>query len=113
MLISQEKIDLARNRLVDAYNPLKIYLFGSYAWGQPNEHSDLDILVVIKEEAVATTAEVTKHRRCFSGYEALWGLKIPKDLIVLTEDEFEQLSKIDGSLVNTIKRAGKLLYAAS
>ncbi len=36
-----------KNRLVRAYNPLTIYLFGSYAWGTPTEDSDLDLVIVV------------------------------------------------------------------
>ena len=32
--------------LVDEFHPEKVILFGSYAYGQPNEHSDIDLLVI-------------------------------------------------------------------
>src|SRR5689334_22867681 len=35
----------AVQRIVDGLNPEKIILFGSYAYGKPNPHSDVDLLV--------------------------------------------------------------------
>ncbi len=32
--------------LVEQFQPEQVILFGSYAYGQPNEHSDVDLLVV-------------------------------------------------------------------
>ena len=36
-------------RLVAEFQPRQIYLFGSYAWGQPNKDSDVDLLVVVPD----------------------------------------------------------------
>ncbi|MGL5724578.1 nucleotidyltransferase family protein [Cetobacterium sp.] len=33
--------------MVQEFHPKKIYIFGSYAWGTPNEDSDLDIMVIL------------------------------------------------------------------
>ena len=42
-------IDRIVNRLKEI-NPDKVILFGSYAWGEPHEDSDLDIIVVTNED---------------------------------------------------------------
>src|SRR5437870_10063311 len=34
-------------QIVDQFHPDKIILFGSYAYGTPNRHSDVDLLVVM------------------------------------------------------------------
>ena len=60
-MISQETIQEATQRLVRAYNPLTIYLFGKYGWGTPDDDDNLDILVIIEssnEEAYACTHPV-------------------------------------------------------
>jgi predicted nucleotidyltransferase len=33
--------------LVEQFQPQQVILFGSYAYGQPDEHSDVDLLVVM------------------------------------------------------------------
>jgi predicted nucleotidyltransferase len=71
------------NRLVKVFNPEIIFLFGSYAWGKPDNNSDIDILVVVNH------SEEKPHKRILKGLKSLRGLKIPKDIIVYTKEEFE------------------------
>jgi len=45
--------DELRNQISDALKPLhpeKVILFGSYAWGQPTEDSDIDLYVVTQDD---------------------------------------------------------------
>jgi len=47
-----------RNQINDALKPLhpdKVILFGSYAWGQPTEDSDIDLYVVTQHDFVPAT----------------------------------------------------------
>ena len=43
-MINQEKINYMVEKMVEIYQPKRIYLFGSYAWGKPDEDSDIDML---------------------------------------------------------------------
>jgi len=106
-MISQETIQEAIRRLVTAYDPLKIYLFGSYAWGKPDDESDLDLLLVVD------TAEAKRYKRGFKASDALWGLKIPKEILIFTKDEFEQFLQDQNSLCYQVDNKGKILYARS
>ena len=62
-MISQDKIQEATRRLVEAYNPVAIYLFGSYAWGVPTEDSDLDFMVSTRLESETDLCRELVHRR--------------------------------------------------
>jgi len=105
-MVSRDVLDDMRNRLVKAYDPIAIYLFGSYAWGTPNEDSDVDLLIVVDK------SELKSFKRPLKGYEALRGLElIGKDLIVQTKDEFERRSSEKTTLEYKIKKDGELLYA--
>ena len=104
-MISKEIIEEVKNRLIKTYNPVSIYLFGSYAWGCPTEDSDLDLMIVIEK------SDEKSYQRQRSGHRALFGLGISKDLIVYTQDEFEKLSGDITTLGYKIKREGKVLYA--
>ena len=101
----QDIIKIVKDRLVAVYAPNEIYLFGSYAWGNPDNDSDLDILVVIKD-----TAENRIHKRVLIGRKALVDLEIPKDIIVYTSLEFNKMAEEKASLCYKIKNEGVKLY---
>ncbi len=46
-MIPREHIQEMSNRIVDAFRPERVILFGSYAYGKPTETSDVDVLVLI------------------------------------------------------------------
>lgn len=104
-MVTKEVIEDVKKRLIKAYNPVAIYLFGSYAWGSPTEDSDLDLLIVVDE------SREKSYERPLVGYDALFGMNIAKDIIVYTKDEFEAISKNKTTLVFKIKKDGKLIYA--
>jgi predicted nucleotidyltransferase len=106
MKITPEIIKEVTNRLVKTYKPLEIYLFGSYAWGQPTAESDLDLLVVVEK------ADAKNFWLSNSGDEALFGLKIPRDILVYSKIDFEQKSQDTTSLEYKIKKNGQILYAS-
>jgi len=74
-MIKKEVIEEVKKRLVRVYDPLEIYIFGSYAWGSPTEDSDLDLCIVVNE------IKGKKHDMLVDGHHVLFGLKIPKDII--------------------------------
>jgi predicted nucleotidyltransferase len=98
-------IEEIKKRLIEVYNPVAIYVFGSYAWGTPTEDSDLDLLIVVDE------SDEKSYKRPVAGYRALRGLRIPKDLIVKTKQEFERSASNVTTLLYKIKKDGELIYA--
>jgi len=104
-MIAKETIKSAIKRLVDTYQPHTIYLFGSYAWGSPTDDSDLDLLIVVDH------TDQDEYNRSIAGHHALWGLGIPKDLLVYTKKEFEQEAKDVTTLCHKIDKVGIKLYA--
>jgi predicted nucleotidyltransferase len=93
-------------RLVEAYQPEYIYLFGSVARGDAGPDSDYDIMVVVPDEAPPEMQD------CDLAYRALRGLGIAKDILVWTRSEFEKRLHLKASLPSAIVREGKLLHAA-
>ncbi len=105
-MVTKQVLEDIKKRLVKAYDPIAIYLFGSYAWGTPTQESDLDLLIVVDK------SDEKSFRRPIKGYDALQGLEyIPKDLIIQTKDEFEQRSEEKTTLEYKIKKSGELIYA--
>src|SRR5271154_653016 len=104
-MITNDVIEEVKNRLVEAYHPVEIYLFGSYAWGTPDEDSDLDILIVVEK------TDEKRYKRSYRASDALKGLRISKDILVLTKNEFEKANKDVTTLSYKIKNKGKKIYA--
>ncbi|MBX9831308.1 nucleotidyltransferase domain-containing protein [Candidatus Babeliales bacterium] len=104
-MITPEIIEEVKKRLIEVYDPLTIYLFGSYAWGTPTEDSDLDLLVIIKDSTEKPQA------RPYAGMKALWGLNISKDLLIYTQEEFDSRTSDYTTLPYVVKKSGKVIYA--
>lgn len=104
----QAVIEEIVRRLVAGYAPQKIILFGSHAHGEPDEDSDIDLLIV-KETSDRFLDRLTKVR------ELAWGAHphIPFGPIVLTPQEIEGRLKIGDQFIAQILRKGKVLYASS
>jgi len=106
-MIDQATIEEVKNRLVKAYDPLEIYLFGSYAWGKPDEDSDPDLLIVVDEfKKDWYTDRVAGHR-------ALGEMKISKDLLIYTKPQFDEAVKDAATFCYIVKKKGKKIYANS
>ncbi len=93
-------------RLVRAYAPQRIYLFGSVARGDAGPDSDYDFMVLVSDDAPA------ELKRCRTAYRALKDLGIAKDVLVWTRGDFDKRTHLKASLPSTILREGRLLYAA-
>ena len=93
-------------RLVDAYRPERIYLFGSHARGESGPDSDLDFLVIVPDDAPP------ERRRSRLAYEALRGTGIAADVLVWPRSYFESRRAVPASLSATVAKEGRLLHVA-
>ncbi|MBI4491823.1 MAG: nucleotidyltransferase domain-containing protein [Chloroflexi bacterium] len=93
-------------RLVEAYQPECIYLFGSVARGEAGPESDYDLLVVVPDDAPP------ERKRSRLAYEVLRGTGVAADVLVCTHSYFEARRHLKASLPGTILREGRLLHAA-
>lgn len=93
-------------RLAEAYEPDRIYLFGSKARGDYGPDSDFDLLVIVPDNAPEN------RKRSRLAYERLWGTGTAADVLVWTRGRFESRAHLRASLPGTILREGRLLYAA-
>lgn len=106
-MTDKEIIETVKDRLVKAYNPKEIYLFGSFAWGKPDDESDLDMLVIVDR------SDERPYKRSIKGIRALIGLGLDNDILVYTRDEFEQLASDVSTLCYKIRNEGIKLYEAA
>lgn len=93
-------------RLVEAYRPERIYLFGSHARGEAGPDSDYDLLVVVPDSVPP------ERRGSRLAYEALWGTGTAADVLVWTRHAFDSRLHLRASLPSTVVTEGRLLYAS-
>lgn len=93
-------------RLVEAYQPEAVYLFGSRARSQADPESDYDVLVVVPADATE------ERRRPQLAARALRGVGVPVDAVIMTRPAFDLRAHVVNSLPEAALRDGRLLYGA-
>lgn len=96
----------AVRRLVDCFQPDRIYLFGSRARGDAREDSDYDIMLVVPDTLEAHFLRVAR------AHELIEGIGLPIEVVIFGREQFERQSPVVASLSATVLREGELLYAA-
>jgi len=99
---TDELIDEAAHRLATASPDAEIILFGSYARGDADEHSDLDFLVIVPQVDNGAEESVRLRRE-------LRGIPVPFDIIVVGREYAERWRDTYGNVVNSALREGKVL----
>jgi uncharacterized protein len=90
-------------RIAERFQPDKIILFGSYAYGTPHNESDVDLLVIMR-----TRNAIDQSIRIKTAFERPFSL----DLIVRTPYQIERGLKDDNWFLREIMEKGKVLYEA-
>ena len=104
--VDQELIDEIVWRVLSVAEPEKIILFGSAATGEIGPDSDIDLLVV--------ESQPDDHRReSVEIGDALRGMGVPFDVIVISEDWFEASKNVIGGIAYPADKQGKVIYAAA
>lgn len=96
----------AIQKIVQELDPEKIILFGSYAYGVPTPHSDVDLLVIMKTRANA-------KNRSWAVSRLLLPRPFPVDILVKTPKEMEKSLATDDFFIKEIVKRGKVLYERS
>ena len=104
---TRAEIDKIVRRVVDVCQPEKIILFGSYAYGEPDADSDLDLLI-IKKTSERFIDRWVNVRQIVSDPKR----SIPFEPIVLTPDEVKERLAIGDQFIEEILTKGEVLYAS-
>jgi predicted nucleotidyltransferase len=103
--IPPEAIDSVVQQIIENFNPKKVILFGSYAYGQPRPDSDLDLLIIMKTSLSGVKQAVEISRQI----QYRFGL----DLLVYTPERLDQrINWGDPFLIEIVSR-GKVLYESA
>jgi uncharacterized protein len=92
-------------RIVRAFRPLRIVLFGSRARGDARPTSDVDLLVVLPR-----IDDKSRARRDILA--ALSEFPVANDVVVTTPDEISRRGNLVGTILRPALRDGRVLYDA-
>lgn len=101
------KLKEITSRLVKIYNPEEIYLFGSYAWGTPGAHSDIDLFIVVEK------TDLDRAERIRVGLRALLDINTSVDILVYTREEVDEKKNHPSTLTYKVLTRGVKLYEAA
>lgn len=103
-MTTQRDIRRLAQRIAREFNPRRIILFGSYAYGKPNGDSDVDLLVLMPYQG---------HAARLAGEILLKTDPVfPVDIMIRSPDEIRTRYRRGDSFIREIIDRGKVLYEA-
>ena len=101
MVAMNQVVELSR-RIAEAFDPDKIILFGSHAYGIPAEYSDVDLLVIMPFEGSGFDQSLEILDRVDPRFAI--------DLIVRRPDDTERRYREFDPLIRDALDRGRILY---
>ena len=107
-MVTEKQIQKLANVVSKETNAVKLFLFGSHVTGKANENSDVDLLVVIKDDIDK------KERRSLMALLSMKTIEedlvFPKDFKIYSLNEFNSLKEDKLSFLHQILKQSKPLY---
>ena len=100
--IPSEVIAQIAHQIAERFHPIKIILFGSYAYGNPQPESDVDFLIVME----TSLREIQQALQIRKYLNPLFGL----DIIVYTPINLSNRLEWGDSFLQEVVAKGKVLY---
>lgn len=91
-------------QIVAYFHPLRIVLFGSAARGTAGPDSDLDLLVILDDDAP------DNHLTLRAGWESRRGYNHPADIVPVRESVYRRRASVPGTLAYEAEIDGVLVY---
>ncbi len=103
-------IESIKNQIVEQLKPLrpeKVILFGSYAWGEPEKDSDLDIYVVTNDDFIPQNFKEKKEIR-LKVSKAVRNLQknVPIDVVTHTKKMHQEFLNLNSNFCQDIMEKG-------
>lgn len=104
--LTEELLHEIRRRVVDAFAPQWVILFGSYAEERATADSDLDLLVV--------TERPVNHKERLARTQGLFrDMPLPVQVITISRQEFEETRDVIGGIAYPAAKYGSVIYEKS
>jgi uncharacterized protein len=104
-MISLGQIQAFSQQIAEKFQPERIILFGSYAYGRPTEDSDVDLLVILPFEEMPVQKAIAIRQQVRSPF--------PLDLMARTAEQIQQRLEMGDFFIQDIMEKGRVLYEAN
>jgi predicted nucleotidyltransferase len=108
-MVTKRQINKLARFIAERFRPERIILFGSYAYGTPNEDSDVDLLVVMPVRGHV----VEKAIEIYRAMDALGAVPPALDLMVRSPAQLRRRIALNDFFLREIVERGKVLYDRS
>jgi predicted nucleotidyltransferase len=98
------RIKAYTREIVRRFKPVKIILFGSYAYGHPDADSDVDLLVIMPFDPQQGRKSLEIRQNLRAGF--------PVDLLVRRPEDVKDRLAHGDSFLKEVTRRGRVLYEA-
>ena len=100
-----KRIETLANKLREKFDVRQIFIFGSQAYGKPDEESDIDLCVITDLKNKRKIDIIREMRR-----ELMDLISNPLDILVYTEKEFDERAGLRSTLEYKILLDGIKVY---
>ncbi len=100
-----ERIETLVNKLKEKFDVRQIFIFGSQAYGKPDEESDIDLCVITDLKNKRKIDIIREMRR-----ELIDLISNPLDILVYSEKEFKERTSLRSTLEYKILLDGTKVY---
>lgn len=83
----------------------EVIIFGSYAYGEPGNDSDIDICIIISDKETSKRDILKKIRKSISPL-----MVYPLDILLYNKEEFYNRASLDTTLEYKISEEGVRVY---
>ncbi len=104
-MVTMDRIQDLCDRIAREFRPERIVLFGSYARGDPDEDSDVDLLVIMPFEGKGARRAAEIRWRTRPGF--------PIDLVVRTPETVRERIELGDFFLRDAVTEGKVLHDAA
>jgi predicted nucleotidyltransferase len=101
--IPMRAIRAVAKQIAERFEPEKIILFGSYAYGNPKPESDVDLLVVMK-------TRLRERQQRLEISRALSPRPFPMDVVVRTPKQLKERIAMGDMFLREITTQGRVIY---
>ncbi len=100
-----EQFELLKNTLKEKLGAKQVFIFGSHAYGEPDQDSDIDLCVITDLNNKRKIDVIREIRR-----ELINLISNPLDILVYSENEFEERAGLSNTLEHKILMDGIKVY---